>query len=291
MNALRELQRQLRRLVVDTDEPPTPILRGPSRPEVYRYAYRARLRSALAENYPMLLRALGHDRFAALASRYIDAHPPTQASIRWFGHRLPDFVRADAAQLHPALADLARMEWALRAAFDAADAATLQAWQLAALPAERWAGLRFVPHPSVQCLPLLWAVEPTWRALEDSEGNADGREAPEPAASAHTLLVWRRDLETLWRSLAPLEATLLADLAAGCDFGSLCLRCEAAPSTQPAATVAAAHLARWVADGLIAGFVAPRDRRNDRCIGPAERLADVAGNESTSQPPLSRSAP
>jgi hypothetical protein len=284
MNALRELQRQLRRLVVDADETPAPILRGASRPEVYRYAYRARLRSALAENYPMLQRALGHDRFAALASRYVDAHPPTQASIRWFGHRLPDFVRANAAQLHPALADLAQMEWALRAAFDAADAATLQPGQLAALPAERWAGLRLVPHPSVQCLPLLWAVEPTWRALGESDGEADGGEAPEPEASPHTLLVWRRDLETRWRSLAPLEAALLVDLAAGRDFGSLCLRCEAAPSTQPAATVAAAQLARWVADGLIAGFVAPRDGCNEPCVEPTGQPASVAANESTSQP-------
>jgi hypothetical protein len=95
---------------------------------VYLQAYRARLTAALRDNFPVLQRALGDDAFDLLARAYIDAHPSHFRSIRWFGHRLVEFLAAAPERLpHPALLDLARMDWAMRTAFDAADAAALTA--------------------------------------------------------------------------------------------------------------------------------------------------------------------
>ena len=75
-----------------------------------------------AHQLPVLHRVLGDAAFGALADDYMHAHPSQKRSIRWFGDCLPDFVagRIDALP-HPALADLARMEWRICLAFDAAD--------------------------------------------------------------------------------------------------------------------------------------------------------------------------
>ena len=95
--------------------------------DVYRHAYRARLAAALADNYTVLARALGDEAFDALAQAYIAAQPSRHPSIRWFGHELAGFMAQADDDLvpHASLVDFAAMDWALRAAFDAADAPLL----------------------------------------------------------------------------------------------------------------------------------------------------------------------
>ena len=89
--------------------------------EVYVNAYWGRLREALADNYPVLNRALGDDGFRELAAAYVSAHPSHFRSIRWFGDRLADFIAGNPEIVpHPALLDIARLDWAMRGAFDAA---------------------------------------------------------------------------------------------------------------------------------------------------------------------------
>lgn len=273
---------------------------GPPLIGAYRFAYGARLTEALQDNHEILARAMGDESFAALAEAYREAHPPTEPSIRWFGHRLAEFMArcvaadeaadqatdqatdevdnadtvdgqaaADAPSAnraaladahlaglvpHPAFVDLARMDWALRTAFDAADGPSLGRAALAGLAPEHFADLRFTLHPSVQLQPMDWAVEAAWRLLRehDPESGDDEPELPEPEARSHTLLVWRRGLDTLWRSLDDTETALLQALAEGASFGTLC-EVAAAHSEQEdqAAQCAAGALAQWLDDGLL----------------------------------------
>jgi hypothetical protein len=214
---------------------------------VYQHAYRARLVGALRSNLPVLHRVLGDEAFGALTLAYLADHPSHRPSIRWFGDQLVDWLAAHTDALpHPALADLAAMEWALGLSFDAADAEPVGFSELAALPPGRWPMLRFAPHPSVQVLHLAWAVEPIWRALTEDE-DAD---TEEPQALAHTLLVWRQGLDTRWRSLAGTEARLLPACLAGENFAALCEQAAATEGDGAAPWVAAA-LRRWVDDGLL----------------------------------------
>ena len=70
------------------DQTPAPGLlspRGDAQFEVYRQAYRARLRSALRDNHEVLFQVMGDEAFDALAEAYIAAHPSTFYSLRWFG--------------------------------------------------------------------------------------------------------------------------------------------------------------------------------------------------------------
>jgi hypothetical protein len=223
---------------------------------VYRHAYRARLAEALADNYTVLARALGDEGFEALAQAYIAARPSRQPSIRWFGHELAAFMAAAGDELvpHASLVDFARMDWALRVAFDAADAPLLEAAMLAALGPDDWAGLVLRLHPSVQRVDLAHAIEPAWRVLREwqPESGDDQPELPEPQPHAHTLLAWRQQGETRWRSLEPLEAALLAAVDQGALFALLCER--AAHELGDADTAAPAvigALQRWLADGLL----------------------------------------
>jgi hypothetical protein len=222
------------------------LLREPTRHEpllrIYQHAYRARLIAALRDNHGVLPRAMGDEAFDALAEAYLQAHPSRHPSIRWFGHRLAEFMAASPEWVpHPAFVDLARMEWALRDAFDAVDAVPMTLAELAALPVEGWPQrvLRF--HPSVQVLALDWQVEPAWRALQGD----DEQELAEPEAGEHQLIVWRPALETRWRSVTgALEAQLLAAAMQGEDFSALC-------GIAGDAVAVVGVVQQWTAEGLL----------------------------------------
>ncbi|MFG6457512.1 putative DNA-binding domain-containing protein [Roseateles sp. BYS96W] len=223
---------------------------------VYRHAYRARLAEALADNYTVLARALGDDAFDALAQAYIAARPSRHPSIRWFGHALAEFMAQAGDDLvpHASLVDFAAMDWALRGAFDAAEAPLLQPATLAALGPDDWAGLVLHLHPSVRRVRLGHAIEPAWRLLREwaPESGDDQPELPEPAPHEHALLAWRQAGETRWRSLAPLEAALLGAVAAEAPFALLCERAAAELGDLDAAAPAViGALQRWLADGLL----------------------------------------
>ncbi|PZP33481.1 MAG: DUF2063 domain-containing protein [Roseateles depolymerans] len=257
---LHEQQRRLAAAIRDGAEPGDGLLAGDwaAGLAVYRHAYRARLLAALRDNYTVLARALGDEAFDALGLAYLDAQPSRTPSIRWFGAALADFMAGPAQDLvpHAALVDLARMDWALRQAFDAADEPLLQAGVLAALAPQDWAGLVLRLQPGVQRVALAHAVEPAWRSLREWEpesGDAQPELTP-PEAHAHELLAWRQGLETRWRSLEPLEAALLAAVAKGLCFADLCE--EAARhlgDAEAAAAAVVAALQRWLVDGLLVG--------------------------------------
>jgi hypothetical protein len=225
---------------------------------VYRHAYRARLTEALTDNYTVLARALGDDGFDALAQAYIAARPSRHPSIRWFGDELAGFMAAAGDDLvpHASLVDFAAMDWALRGAFDAADAPLLDPATLAALGPDDWAGLVLRLHPSVRRVRLGHAIEPAWRLLREwePESGEDQPELPEPQPHGHVLLAWRRHGETRWRSLEPLEAALLQAVSEEAPFALLCERAAAELGDPEAAAPAViGALQRWLGDGLLRG--------------------------------------
>jgi hypothetical protein len=258
MHTLLELQREFARVILNPDAAALASQAwATGRMEIYAGGYKTRLAEALRDNFPTLHRVLGDDAFRDLAHGYIDAMPSPYRSIRWFGRELEAFARRDASTLpHAALLDLLKMDWAIGTAFDAADAPLLRADQLRAVAPAQWAALELVLHPSVTILRLAWAVEPIWRAAT-RELNEDvaPEESEAPAANPHHLLIWRDGLEARWRVLVDDEARALEQLGAGCRFGALCeylIAQDKQGNEADAAQTAAAYLARWVADGVLA---------------------------------------
>lgn len=219
---------------------------------VYKHAYRTRLCEVLTADYPAVAMAVGDARFEQLCSEYIDAYPSCFFSLRDFGRYLPECLAGKCEQQEeyremPWLVELARFEWTLGQAFDAADAPVFTEQQMAAVAPHEWPGLSFVFHPSVQRLDLEWNVPEIWRAL-----TAD---PPVPVEAerdtASPWLVWREQLVTRFRSLQDDERRALDAARVGASFHELCEELAALIDETQVPLRAAALLKGWIAQGLI----------------------------------------
>src|SRR5262249_29640187 len=214
---------------------------------IYAGAYRSRLAEALESSFPVVANLLGEADFHALASKYVNTYESTFFSIRHYGDRMAEFLAADREYAKaPLLAELAKWEWAMADAFDAADARPVDLGSFAAIAPEDWAQLRFTWSPSVQVLQLEWNVPDLWKAVTE-----EAAERPDPELEPASWLIWRQDLQIYFRSLAPEEAAAVAASRSGQSFGELCVvLCEHLDETE-ASRHAAGFLRGWVQSGLI----------------------------------------
>ena len=209
---------------------------------IYAHAYRRRLIDALADAHAKTFALLGAQTFDAAALRYIADHPPDTRNLRWYG---ADF----SAHLHePAVAEMARLDWALRGAFDGPDSEVIEAAKLGALAAADWATLRLVPVPTTQLLRFRYDTVAVWQALDD------GAEAPasKELEAAVDWLIWRKALQPHFRSLHPAEAALLRAMLGGASFAQAC---EQVPAESADAGFIGQCLRQWLDDALIAAVV------------------------------------
>jgi Putative DNA-binding domain len=216
---------------------------------IYRDAYRARLVDALADTFGHSARYLGEDCFQARARAYVETHAPTAASIRWYGAQWPAWLRRAYPQ-DAAAAELAALDWALRAAFDGADAAPLEAAALAGLSPQDWDRVRFRLHPSLRLLAQRWNTVALWQALDAGQTPPAARRLPQ----AGVVAVWRRELQPHFRTLDRDEHAALRSLRAGAPFAALCTRLAETRAPQDAAAIAGHWLRRWLDEGLLLGL-------------------------------------
>ncbi|MDQ3339026.1 MAG: DNA-binding domain-containing protein [Myxococcota bacterium] len=181
-----------------------------ARLHVYANAYFARIHDVLAADFPKLAALLGDDSFRALVKPYLRAHPTTNPSLREAGVHLASFLD----DVHHA--DLARLERARVEAFDGADAAPLTRDDLAAFAPEDFPTLPLRLVPTAQLVALATNADDVWDALETA------RPTPPLAKSSRTVLVWRRDVTVIHRTLEPDEVTTLWRVAAGASFADIC---------------------------------------------------------------------
>lgn len=258
MSRLAELQQTFQRCLLDPPENRTQAwvrAGGRATPErqlsAYIHAYPTRLKEVLANDYPALLMAIGDETFNRLAQTYIDTHPSHFFSLRDFGGRLAAFIAAeDAYRTQPWLVELARFEWTLGKAFDAADTPVACIDDMATIAPEDWPDLRFDIHPSVQRLELSWNTIGMWTNLTADE--------PTPATASvgesMPWLIWREQLTTRFRSLELDEAAALDCLCDGSDFGEACEQLTAFVDDDDVPLRAATLLKSWLDQGLISAI-------------------------------------
>jgi len=217
------------------------------RVQVYVEGYRLRLLEVMQDNFTGLRGLLGDEQFDAMGRAYIDAHPSTHPSVRWFSQKLPEFLNGTPPyDAQPYLAEMAAFEWAQGLAFDAEDVPSLDMQALATVPPEAWGQVKFQFHPSVQWLDLQSNMPKFWQALA-AEEEPPAIDDEEPAS----WLVWRKDLDTHWRSLSEDEATMLDTAQHGANFGELCEGLCQWHAPEAVAMQAASYLKLWLSDGLI----------------------------------------
>lgn len=187
---------------------------------IYAHAYVQRLVDVLASDHPKLQTALGAERFSELMTGYVRARPPTSFTVRDAGAALADHLDGHP-DVPPWAADLARLERALLEVFDGPDGAPLGRAQLADVAPAALPALPLRWGPSSAVVPLAWSVDDLWSALEDDFG------VLEPVPGPRTVLVWRRGLAVVHRTLDTDEAALAPAIATGITFADACALLDA----------------------------------------------------------------
>lgn len=221
-------------------------LNAAARLGIYRHAYCARLEQALAESFGKTQAYMGDALFHKLAMDFIAATPSRHASLRWYGAGFPAWLRTHLAS-HPAVAELAEFEWTLARSFDAADARSLDAEGLRLIAVKGWDGVGFVLQPSACLLSLAWNAPAIWLALERGETPPAALRTGQPV----TWLVWRKTMQTHFRSLDANEADALQGLQRGDSFAAVSQRLSDRYADDDVLHEITAWLYGWLGEGLL----------------------------------------
>jgi hypothetical protein len=211
---------------------------------IYSDAYRLRIIEALSNSYPILKALLGDDLFEQAARLYIDQYPSTYRNMRWVGDKMSEHLQENFPQ-YPIAAEMATFEWGLSLAFDADDAPILGLQDLTAIAPENWADLRFQFRPSMQLFTFKWNVLLVWQALNSEES------APKISQIEEPCVVWRKDLNSHYRSLDLGEYAAIQLVIAGTSFGELCEKIQENATEEAATMQAAQYLSGWLNEGLM----------------------------------------
>lgn len=180
--------------------------------DVYRNNVTTSLRDALATGFPAVAKLLGEENFNGLATAYLRGEPPSSPLMMHYGAGFPVFLEGiEALKRWPYLADVARLEHALRASYHAADAEPMDPARLGALPPEALNAAAFTFAPAVRLIRSDWPIVSIW-AFNMASG---GKPAPKPEAA----LILRAGFDPEPHPLDPASAAAAASLLSGATLG------------------------------------------------------------------------
>lgn len=172
--------------------------------DVYRNNVMSSLVNALRDGFPVIHRLVGEAFFAGLATEYVREHPPTSPCVVRYGDSFSDFIAGfPPAASVPYLADMARLEYALRQAYHAADVMPVEASEFER-PDLAEAKLHLAPAVSV--VQSSWPIYDIWRANLD-------RSKPARLAGAQSVLITRPDWDPVAEPVSAEEAGFVTRLA------------------------------------------------------------------------------
>ncbi len=188
--------------------------------QVYQANGHAMAQAGLDTAFPVLRQLLGDDSFAQLARAHWYACPPQRGDIAQWGDALPAFLEG-SVQLadEPYLADVARVEWALHVAGNAADREA-DPPSLALLAQADPAALGLVLAPGCMCLDSRWPVASIVNAHLASQPSIEEAGERLRAGQGEVALVWREGLQPRVRGTLPGEPALLEAVLAGASLGT-----------------------------------------------------------------------
>ncbi len=229
-----------------------------ARLRVYEHAYTARIASVLVHDYPKLAHLVGEAELRAWTADYLRAHPPSNFSLREVGAHLAPWLATHDAESHdkashdeasqdasrelPAvLVDLARLERARTEVFDGPDATPLSREDLATMDPAEFPALRLHLVPSSRVIAIDTNADDVWDAIESAAM------VPPASRAARTVLVWRRDLTVIHRTLEVDEAPIVSAMIDGTTFGAACELLDEATAAERAIEL----LVRWLDAGIL----------------------------------------
>lgn len=252
MPSLPELQGALGAALARHGDPvmATALFRGPpDRVSAGLATYRGNIQGncvqALRSAYPIVVKIVGEEFFAATAREYLRAHPSVSPDLNQYGERLPQFLEdfPHTADL-PYLQDVARMEWLAHRAHYSQDAVPFIGASLAGTPPERHHLLRPRLAPACALLESAWPLGRIWAIHQD---DYDGAFEVDLRSGPDRILVERPGWRARVRSLSRGDFRFLHASAGG---GTLGEALEAALAEDPHFDPSSA-LARWIAAGVV----------------------------------------
>ena len=233
--------------LLDPERPVPPGLVRPDglpagrRFDIYRNNVVVALIEALGEAFPVVRAVVGEEFFDAMAGAYVRAHPPSSPRMMFYGDGFAPFLASfpPAAGL-PYLPDVARLEYARRLAYHAADDPVADPSVLGGLDASALMEARLALRAACHVLRSAHPVHAIWRF------NATEDKSPVRPA-AEDVLVSRPDESVLVQLLPPGGAAFLLALQAGEPLGRAAERAAAdAPAFDLGANLASVFSARIV---------------------------------------------
>ncbi|MHA6262709.1 HvfC/BufC N-terminal domain-containing protein [Arenibacterium sp. CAU 1754] len=180
---------------------------------VYRNNVAVSLTEALETGFPVITRLLGAENMKGLAGLFLRAHPPKSPLMMHYGDAFPDFLAGLEQLSHLGyLADVARLELALRRSYHAADATPVDPDALGALSPEELINCQVELAPSVELLCSDWPVHAIWLF-----NRQDG--VPKPQPGGQDVLITRAEFDPEPQLLPPGGATWISALSRGATIG------------------------------------------------------------------------
>ncbi len=179
-----------------------------SRFSVYRNNVAVSLTEALELSFPAIAKLLGAENFKGLAGIFLRKHPPETPIMMQYGAAFPDFLAGMEALSHIGyLADVARLERAIRTSYHAADAPPVAADALQSVDPDELSGVRFDLAPSLRLIRSPWPIHQIWAYnLEDG--------APKPTGGAQNVLILRPEFDPELTPVTDGEARFIEALLA-----------------------------------------------------------------------------
>ena len=243
--SLLGMQRDFRAWLAEESEEAAERMGAKARPGlgVYLNNYRAQLVECLSESFERVRLWLGEERFLAIVAAHIDLTPPHAWTLDAYANGFPDTLERLFAN-DPEIAELGWLDIALSQAFVGADADPLDP---ATLGAVDWDNAIFRLTPTLATRPFQTNAAAIWSALSAEEMPPAIQYLPERA----TMIVWRKNLVSCFRTAEAGEARTLDLAREGASFGALCAALIEELGEEHGVSAAGALLGRWIGDGLI----------------------------------------
>ena len=212
-------------------DPNQPVPQGLTDPEgrpagrrfdVYRNNVASSLADALETGFPVVAKLVGRDFFRAMAGAFWRAHPPSTPVLMLYGEDFPAFLSNFPPVAHlPYLADVARLEFALRKSYHAADAPPFDPQVLASADSETLMEMRLCVAPATMVIVSRYPIYDIWLANTQAD-------APKPGKDAQCVLITRAEFDPQPQPVTNGTAAFLDALKNDQTFGEAIAAAEAA---------------------------------------------------------------
>ena len=181
---------------------------APKRFNIYRNNVTQGLGKSLEAGFPTVMALVGADFFRAMALEFLRANPPKGRIMMLYGAEFAGFISEfEPAKTLGYLADVARLDQAIRESYHAADAEAVSPETLAGLPEARLLAARLVLAPSLRLVRSRWPIVSIRAAALQA--------APAPHMRAEDVLIARPDFDPMPHILPLGAAGFIAALMAG----------------------------------------------------------------------------